>query len=111
MTDRAQIAALGAHLAAVALRDCGPSGPGARVIDHLPATLSPDARAVCVARLAYGAEHYGAPLALGWEPAVVEAVQEAADLVHYLIAARARPELIECAAALLNAIMADGVQP
>lgn len=71
---------------ALALRDCGPSGPGARVRDHLPVHLSPEARAVCLARLDHGERLYGVPLAIGWEPAPVELVQELADAVHYAVA-------------------------
>ena len=88
-------------IAALALRDCGPSGPGAPVRDHLPVHLSADARAVCLARLAHGEALYGAPLAIGWEPAPVEAIQEAADLVAYLVAPlKARALAPEVAAAL-----------
>ena len=97
-------------IAALALRDCGPSGPGAPVRDHLPAHLSADARAVCLARLAHGEALYGAPLAIGWEPAPVEAIQEAADLVHYLVAAQAAPGRVRDAVELLNSLMREGVR-
>ena len=97
-------------IAAIALRDCGPSGPGAPVRDHLPVHLSADARAVCLARLAHGEALYGAPLAIGWEPAPVEAIQEAADLVHYLVAAQAAPGRVRDAVELLNALMREGVR-
>ncbi len=97
-------------IAALALRDCGPSGPGAPVRDHLPAHLSADARAVCLARLAHGEALYGAPLAIGWEPAPVEAIQESADLVHYLVAAQAAPGRVRDAVELLNALMREGVR-
>ena len=97
-------------IAALALRDCGPSGPGAPVRDHLPVYLSADARAVCLARLAHGEALYGAPLAVGWEPAPVEAIQEAADLVAYLVAAQAAPGRVRDAVELLNALMREGVR-
>lgn len=95
-------------IAALALRDCGPSGPGAPVRDHLPVHLSADARAVCLARLAHGEALYGAPLAIGWEPAPVEAIQEAADLVAYLVAAQAGDGRVRDACALLDALVRDG---
>ena len=97
-------------IAALALRDCGPSGPGAPVRDHLPVHLSADARAVCLARLAHGEALYGAPLAIGWEPAPVEAIQEAADLVAYLVAAQAGEGRVRDAVELLNALMREGAR-
>lgn len=75
-----------APLASLALRDCGPSGPGARVRDHLPPYLSTAARQVCLTRLTHGEALYGAPLAVGWERAPVELVQELADAVAYAVA-------------------------
>jgi len=101
---------LEASLRDLALRDCGPSGAGAPVREHLPGHLSGDARSVIIARLARGEVEHGAPLAIGWEPAIVEAVQEAADLVAYLIAARAKPGRVQDASALLEALLRDGVR-
>lgn len=71
----------------VALLDCGPSGPGRPVRDHLPPYLSTQARVLVQVRLAHGERLYGAPLAVGWEPAAVELVQELADAVAYAVAA------------------------
>jgi len=99
-----------ASLRDLALRDCGPSGPGALVRDHLPAYLSGEARAVVLARLAHGEALYGAPLAIGWEPAPIEAIQEAADLVAYFVAAGVPEGRLRDACALLNGAMAHGVR-
>ena len=94
----------------VALHDCGPcDATGDPVRDHLPGYLSAESRAVILARLAHGQAHYGAPLRLGWAPAPVEAVQEAADLVAYLVAARAPEGIVRDASALLDTIMRRGV--
>ena len=95
--DRAQIAALGGwpqpepppprNPHGIALRDCGPClTDGPRVIDVLPVGLSVDAHGMMVTRLARGVEKYGNPLRVGYPGAGVEAVQEAADLVAYLLA-------------------------
>lgn len=73
----------------LALRDCGPSGPGRPVRDHLPAYLSTEARVLIQVRLAHGERLYGAPLAVGWAPAPVELAQELADAVAYAVAAGA----------------------
>jgi len=74
-------------IAALALRDCGPSGPGAPVRDHLPAHLSADARAFILTRLDAGEAEHGAPLAVGWERAMIELAQELADAIAYAVAA------------------------
>lgn len=71
----------------LALRDCGPSGPGRPVRDHLPPYLSTEARVLIQVRLAHGERLYGAPLAVGWGPAPVELAQELADAVAYAVAA------------------------
>lgn len=71
----------------IALRDCGPSGPGRPVRDHLPPYLSTEARVLIQVRLAHGERLYGAPLAVGWAPAPVELAQELADAVAYAVAA------------------------
>ena len=71
----------------IALRDCGPSGPGRPVRDHLPPYLSTEARVLIQVRLAHGERLYGAPLAVGWGPAPVELAQELADAVAYAVAA------------------------
>ena len=91
--DRAQIAALGgwpmpsADPHGIALRDCGPClSDGPRVIDVLPAGLSVDAHGMMVTRLARGVVKYGHPIRVGYPGAGVEAVQEALDLVAYLLA-------------------------
>jgi len=94
----------------IALRDCGPSGPGQPVREHLPGYLSGDARAVILARLAHGEVEHGAPLAIGYEGADIEAVQEAADLVAYLVAAGARAGRVRDAVELLEALLRDGVR-
>jgi len=99
-----------ASLRDLALRDCGPSGPGVPVREHLPGHLSGDARSVILARLARGEAQYGAPLACGYEGADVEAVQEAADLVAYLVAAGARAGRVRDAVELLEALLRDGVR-
>ena len=75
------------HIAALALRDCGPSGPGAPVRDHLPVHLSADARAFILTRLDSGEVEHGAPLAMGWERALLELAQELADAIAYAVAA------------------------
>ncbi len=71
----------------LALADCGPcAGTGALVSDHLPSTLSPDARALILTRLEHGATTYGAPLRIGWAPAAIERLQELCDAVAYAVA-------------------------
>ena len=90
----------------LALHDCGPcdtDGPAVR--DHLPATLTPEARDFILTRLDHGERTYGAPLRIGWPKAIIEAVQEAADLVAYLRAANAPTDLIDRAAALHNDVV------
>lgn len=72
---------------ALALADCGPcTGTGALVRDHLPSTLSPDARALILTRLEHGEATYGAPLRIGWGPAAIERLQELCDAVAYAVA-------------------------
>ena len=71
----------------LALRNCGPSGPGRPVRDHLPPYLSTEARVLIQVRLAHGERLYGVPLAVGWTPAPVELAQELADAVAYAVAA------------------------
>lgn len=90
----------------IALQDCGPclSGVG-RVVDHLPGHLSATARQVIEVRLSHGAALYGQPLRLGWTPAPIEAVQEAADLVAYLVSAGAPEGLLRDASALLEGVI------
>ena len=74
-------------MSALALADCGPcSGTGALVRDHLPPTLSTDARALVLTRLEHGALTYGAPLRIGWAPAGIERLQELCDAVAYSVA-------------------------
>ena len=127
--DRAQIAALGGwpqpapppprdpH--GIALRDCGPClTEGPRVIDVLPAGLSVDAHGMLVTRLARGVEKYKNPLRVGYPGAWVEAVQEALDLVAYLLALgdKAPAGALDKAVALANiiveaAIVADRSAP
>ena len=71
----------------LALADCGPcSGTGAHVRDHLPPTLSPEARGLILTRLEHGEQTYGAPLRVGWRPAAIERVQELCDAVAYAVA-------------------------
>ena len=71
----------------IALADCGPcSGTGALVREHLPASLSPEARALILTRLEHGATTYGAPLRIGWGPAAIERLQELCDAVAYAVA-------------------------
>lgn len=96
-------------LASLALRDCGPSGPGRPVRDHLPPYLSTEARVLIQVRLAHGERLYGAPLAVGWAPAPVELAQELADAVAYAIAAGV-PEgyLRDLCAALDTALRLQG---
>lgn len=127
--DRAQIAALGGwpqpapppprdpH--GIALRDCGPClSDGPRVIDVLPAGLSVDAHGMMVTRLARGVAKYGNPLRVGYPGAGVEALQEALDLVAYLLALgdKAPAGALDRAVALANiivdaAIVADRSAP
>jgi hypothetical protein len=118
-TDRAQIAVLGGwpmpstdpH--GIALRDCGPClSDGPRVIDVLPDSLTAPARAVLIARLDHGVVIYGAPLRVGWAPAGTEAVQEAADLVNYLLAmgAAAPAGALDLAVCLLNLVTAAAIK-
>ena len=90
----------------LALHDCGPcdtDGPAVR--DHLPEGLTPEARDVILSRLDSGEIEHGAPLRIGWPKAIIEAVQEAADLVAYLRAANAPADLIDRAAALHNDVV------
>jgi hypothetical protein len=85
----------------LALHDCGPcltAGPAVR--DHLPPWLSPDVAAMMLRRMDRGAADYGADLVIGWEHALIEALQEALDLIIYLIAAGAPEGLIRDAAAM-----------
>jgi hypothetical protein len=71
----------------LALADCGPcTGTGALVRDHLPPTLSAEARALILTRLEHGATTYGAPLRIGWGPAAIERLQELCDAVAYAVA-------------------------
>jgi hypothetical protein len=73
--------------ASLALADCGPcAGTGALVRDHLPSTLSPEARSLILTRLEHGATTYGAPLRIGWGPAAIERLQELCDAVAYAVA-------------------------
>ena len=122
--DRAQIEALGrwpqpADPHGIALRDCGPClTDGPRVIDVLPAGLSVDAHGMLVTRLARGAVKYGNPIRVGYPGAWVEAVQEALDLVAYLLALgdKAPAGALDRAVALANliveaAIVADRSTP
>lgn len=90
----------------IALHDCGPcdtDGPAVR--DHLPATLTPEARDVILSRLDSGEIEHGAPLRIGWPGAVIESLQESADLCAYLRAANAPPALIDRAVALHNDVV------
>jgi len=90
----------------VALHDCGPCLTGwARVVDHLPVYLSPAARQVITVRLSQGEAMYGQPLRLGWGAAPIEAVQEASDLVAYLVSAGAPEGLLRDATALLEGVI------
>jgi len=94
------------HAVDLALHDCGPClTPGPAVRNHLPATLTPEARAFILTRLDHGEAHYGAPLRIGWPGAAIEAPQESADLVAYLRAANAPDDLIDRAAALHNDVV------
>ena len=73
--------------ATLALADCGPcAGTGALVRDHLPPSLSPEARGLILTRLEHGELTYGAPLRVGWRPAAIERVQELCDAVAYAVA-------------------------
>ena len=93
----------------LALRDCGPSGPGRPVRDHLPPYLSTEARIFIMVRLAHGENLHGAPLAVGWGPALVELAQELADAVAYAVAAGAPEGLIrDLCAALDTALRLQG---
>ncbi len=90
----------------LARHDCGPcdtDGPAVR--DHLPDSLTPEARAFILTRLDHGERTYGAPLRIGWPGAVIEAPQESADLCAYLRAANAPADLIDRAAALHNDVL------
>lgn len=93
------------HIAALALRDCGPSGPGAPVRDHLPVFLSTDARAFVLTRLDAGEAEHGAPLAVGWERALLELAQELADAINYAVAAGMPEGLIRDIAASLDTVL------
>jgi hypothetical protein len=88
----------------LALADCGPcSGTGALVRDHLPPTLSADARALILTRLEHGATTYGAPLRIGWGPAAIERLQELCDAVAYSVAdPTCPPEDLAAAVSLCN---------
>ena len=92
-------------LASLALRDCGPSGPGRPVRDHLPPYLSTEARVLIQVRLAHGERLYGAPLAVGWGPAPVELAQELADAVAYAVAAGAPEGFIRDLCASLDTVL------
>lgn len=93
-------------MSGIALQDCGPCLTGsARVVDHLPVYLSPAARQVITVRLSHGEALYGQPLRLGWGPAPIEAVQEAADLVAYLVSAGAPEGITRDASALLEGVL------
>jgi hypothetical protein len=90
----------------LALHDCGPcdtDGPAVR--DHLPDGLTPEARAFILTRLDSGEIEHGAVLRIGWTKAIIEAVQEGADLCAYLRAANAPTDLIDRAAALHNDVV------
>ena len=94
------------HAVDLALHDCGPcdtDGPAVR--DHLPATLSPEGRALILTRLDHGERTYGAPLRIGWPGAVIESPQESADLTVYLRAANAPTDLIDRATTLHNDVV------
>lgn len=76
----------------IALADCGPClSDGPLVRDHLPPTLSPQARALCLTRLEHGAQVYGAPLRVGWAVALIELLQEILDAVAYAAADETMP--------------------
>ena len=91
-------------MSALALADCGPcSGTGALVRDHLPASLSPEARALILTRLEHGALTYGAPLRIGWAPAGIERLQELCDAVAYSVAdPDCQPEDLAAVVSLCN---------
>lgn len=87
----------------LATRDCGPCLVGADPVElHLPRSLSPVARDLVVARLRQGERTYGGPLRVGWPEASIEALQEAADLVAYLVAGSAPAGLQLDAVAMLE---------
>ena len=89
----------------LALADCGPcSGTGAHVRDHLPLTLSPEARQLCLIRLEHGAQVYGAPLRKGWSRALIELLQELLDGVAYASADDTMPpeDLAKCRQVVKN---------
>ena len=83
-----------------------------RVIDVLPVGLSVDAHGMMVTRLARGVEKYGNPLRVGYPGAGVEAVQEALDLVAYLLALgdKAPAGALDRAVALANIIVDAAIQ-
>lgn len=87
----------------LAHHDCGPCLEGADPVRlHLPVQLSPTARDLVRARLRQGERTYGGPLRVGWPEASIEAVQEAADLVAYLVAGSAPKGLLSDAVWLLE---------
>ena len=90
----------------LASRDCGPCLSGADPVRlHLPRALSPLALDLIRARLRQGERTYGGPLRVGWAEAEIEAVQEAADLVAYLVAGRAPAGLLSDAVGLLEGVL------
>ena len=99
------------NIGGIALADCGPcSGTGALVADNLPFNLSADARRMVLTRLEHGALTYGAPLRVGWAQALIERVQEAADLVAYCVAdPTCPPEDRAAATSLLNRAVAQAI--
>lgn len=100
-----------APLASLALRDCGPSGPGRPVRDHLPPYLSTAARQVCLTRLNHGEDLYGAPLAVGWDRALIELIQELADAIVYAVAAGMPEGLIRDLCACLDTALRHAHNP
>jgi hypothetical protein len=96
----------------LALADCGPcTGTGALVRDHLPPTLSPEARALILTRLEHGATTYGAPLRIGWGPAAIERLQELCDAVTYAVADPAcPPEDLAAIVSLTNRATSAAIQ-
>ena len=67
-----------------ATRRCGPCVSGGEPVrDHLPAKLSPEARAAALARLDFGERKYGAVLCVGHENAEIDLMQEFLDGVIY----------------------------
>lgn len=97
----------------LAHHDCGPCLTGADPVAlHLPRSLSPVARDLVLARLRQGERTYGGPLRVGWPEASIEAVQEAADLVAYLVAGSAPVGLqLDAVAILEGALRWHGQAP